>query len=284
MPNRAQPVRIVTAVPRDRRITRFVSPIPSGALAVAELTPVSPVQRPSDAGYQPVSGYAVAAAVIAGIFALLLAAVLFEAMRSHRFALWWELLALPIAGAILAAIGRSQCAIPKALEPAHAWPRSPGGSASSAGWDSRPTSMRIRWLWKWSPVSSPIRCSATCKRATFNKPSRITWCLPRSAAVSRPTRPPTCSRRRTCPRAIRHSEITISFGSSPATDKACNLNESRSRRPDRNPPACSPRIFTESPARRESSKRRSRRWRRKRRRAASHYGEFPPSRCRALHR
>ncbi|HEY2911578.1 MAG TPA: hypothetical protein VGI99_15105, partial [Gemmataceae bacterium] len=46
--------------------------------------------------------------VCASAFVLLLVAVLIKAFQSQRFALWWELLALPIAGLILAAIGRSQ--------------------------------------------------------------------------------------------------------------------------------------------------------------------------------
>jgi hypothetical protein len=74
---------------------------------VAELKPIPTAQRPSDPGYQPVSGYAVAAVVVAGLFAVILAAVAIYAVGSRRAILSWELLILPIAGVILAVIGRS---------------------------------------------------------------------------------------------------------------------------------------------------------------------------------
>jgi hypothetical protein len=76
---------------------------------VAELTPIpSPsAQRPADPGYQPVSGYAVAAALVAGVFAVIAAVLLVQAVFSGRTALWDELLAVPVLGIILAAIARS---------------------------------------------------------------------------------------------------------------------------------------------------------------------------------
>src|SRR5262245_48311667 len=73
-----------------------------------ELTPIPSAQRPSDPGYQPVSGYAVAALVAAGVFAVILAFVAVIAVRSGRSVLSWELMVLPILGIILAIIGRSQ--------------------------------------------------------------------------------------------------------------------------------------------------------------------------------
>jgi hypothetical protein len=63
---------------------------------VAELTPIPTAQRPSDAGYQPVSGYAVAAALVAGLFPF--------ALLLFRNA---AVLVLPLAGVILAIVARS---------------------------------------------------------------------------------------------------------------------------------------------------------------------------------
>jgi len=74
---------------------------------VAELTPIPSAQRPSDPGYQPVSGYAVAAVVVAGLFAVILTAVAIYAVISRRAILSEELLILPIVGVILAVIGRA---------------------------------------------------------------------------------------------------------------------------------------------------------------------------------
>ena len=74
---------------------------------MAEFTPIPSTQRPADAAYQPVSGYAVAAATIAIIFAAALIALVGSAIASGRMALTWEVMVLPIAGVILSAIGRS---------------------------------------------------------------------------------------------------------------------------------------------------------------------------------
>lgn len=74
---------------------------------MAEFTPIPSTQQPADAAYQPVSGYAVAAATITIIFAAALIAVIVSAIATGRMALTWELMALPVAGVILAAIGRS---------------------------------------------------------------------------------------------------------------------------------------------------------------------------------
>ena len=74
---------------------------------MAELSPIPSAQRPSDAGYQPVSGYAVAAAVAAGAFVLIFVVLVIVAAISKRSALSYELLFLPLAGLILAVIGRS---------------------------------------------------------------------------------------------------------------------------------------------------------------------------------
>jgi hypothetical protein len=65
-----------------------------------ELTPIPSAQRPSDPGYQPISGYAVAAVITAALCPLFLIAL-------GRSALSYELLIVPIIGVILAAIGRS---------------------------------------------------------------------------------------------------------------------------------------------------------------------------------
>lgn len=74
---------------------------------MAELTPIPSAQRPADPGYQPVSGYAVGAAVAAGVFAVLMAAVVVSALTSRRtpFTTWPLLLAA--AGWVLAVVGRS---------------------------------------------------------------------------------------------------------------------------------------------------------------------------------
>ena len=74
---------------------------------MAELTPLSSVQRPSDSEYEPVSGYAVAAAAITGLFVVALVAIAVQTMIASRAARSWELLVLPIAGFIFAVIARS---------------------------------------------------------------------------------------------------------------------------------------------------------------------------------
>jgi hypothetical protein len=74
---------------------------------VPDLTPLPSVQRPSDSAYQPVSGYAVAAVVFAGVFALILIWVGIQTVLSSRAALESWFLALPIAGIVLAVIARS---------------------------------------------------------------------------------------------------------------------------------------------------------------------------------
>jgi len=74
---------------------------------VPELTPIPSAQRPADPGYQPISGYAVAAGLIAAAFAVVAVVLLVQAVFSGRTAMWEELLALPVVGIILAAIARS---------------------------------------------------------------------------------------------------------------------------------------------------------------------------------
>ena len=74
---------------------------------MADLTPIPSAQRPADSGYQPLSGYAVAAIVVATAFAMILLALVISALVSRRSVIFWELLALPIVGIILAAIARS---------------------------------------------------------------------------------------------------------------------------------------------------------------------------------
>ena len=73
---------------------------------MAELTPISTAQRPSDA-YQPVSGYTVAATLVTGVFVVVLLAVLGFALFSKRQILGYELLALPAVGIGLAAAARA---------------------------------------------------------------------------------------------------------------------------------------------------------------------------------
>jgi hypothetical protein len=75
---------------------------------VAELTPIPSVQRPSDPGYKPVSGFAVAAGLCAAVFAVLLVALLYSAVTSSRAALSPEWLGIPILGIAFAIIGRIQ--------------------------------------------------------------------------------------------------------------------------------------------------------------------------------
>ena len=72
-----------------------------------ELTPMPSAQRPSDPSYQPVSAYAVAAAVAAGLFSVILIILLVAAFTASRAPMWIELLLIPIVGVILAAIARS---------------------------------------------------------------------------------------------------------------------------------------------------------------------------------
>jgi hypothetical protein len=74
---------------------------------VAELTPIPSIQRPSDPGYQPVSGYAVAAIVIAGVFLVILIGLLLAAAFSKRTAMWLGLLVLPLTSWVLAILARS---------------------------------------------------------------------------------------------------------------------------------------------------------------------------------
>ena len=63
---------------------------------MAELTPIPTAQRPADQGYQPVSGFAVAAAIVTGLFPL---ALLF--FRTSA------ILVIPITGLILALVART---------------------------------------------------------------------------------------------------------------------------------------------------------------------------------
>jgi hypothetical protein len=74
---------------------------------VAELTPIPAAQRPSDPAYQPVSGYAVAAAITAGVFALALIGLVAAGLWYRRTPLSYEVLVLPIAGFVLAIVARS---------------------------------------------------------------------------------------------------------------------------------------------------------------------------------
>jgi hypothetical protein len=73
---------------------------------VAELTPLS--SQRNDAVYQPISGYAIAAATIAGMFALALLAIAVQAVFLRRAAMMWELLMLPLIGIVLAVVARIQ--------------------------------------------------------------------------------------------------------------------------------------------------------------------------------
>jgi hypothetical protein len=75
---------------------------------MAELSPIPSAQRPSDTGYQPLSGYAVAAFGMAGAFVVLLIVLLIAATFVKRSVFFYELLALPIVGLIFAVIGRSR--------------------------------------------------------------------------------------------------------------------------------------------------------------------------------
>src|SRR5262245_59517273 len=81
--------------------------MPTRESAVAELTPIPSVQRPSDPGYQPVSGYAVAAIVTAGIFLVILIVLLITAAFAKRTAMWYGILVLPALGWVLSIIARS---------------------------------------------------------------------------------------------------------------------------------------------------------------------------------
>lgn len=74
---------------------------------MADTNPIQSLQRPTESAYQPLSGYAVAAALCAGIFAVVVLSLLVFSMISGRMALDSWLLALPLAGIVLSAIGRS---------------------------------------------------------------------------------------------------------------------------------------------------------------------------------
>lgn len=74
---------------------------------MAELTPIPSAQRPAEPGYQPLSGYAVAAVVVAGLFAVVLVALVVVGLTSNRTPLTYQVLALAVAGVVLAVVGRS---------------------------------------------------------------------------------------------------------------------------------------------------------------------------------
>ncbi len=75
---------------------------------MAELTPIPTArQLPSGPAYQPVSGYAVAATIVAGAFVLLLLLVVANALLTKRSALEYPLLVLPAVGLVLAILARS---------------------------------------------------------------------------------------------------------------------------------------------------------------------------------
>ena len=74
---------------------------------MAELTPIPSAQRPAEPGYQPLSGYAVAAVVVAGLFAVVLVALVVVGLTSNRTPLTYQVLALAVAGIVLAVAGRS---------------------------------------------------------------------------------------------------------------------------------------------------------------------------------
>jgi len=74
---------------------------------VAELTPIPAAQRPAEPSYQPLSGYAVAATLVAGVFALALVVLVGIGLWSRRTPLSYEVLLLPVAGFVLAKIARS---------------------------------------------------------------------------------------------------------------------------------------------------------------------------------
>ena len=74
---------------------------------MAELTPIPSAQRPADPGYQPVSGYAVGAAIAAAVFAVILVGVIGSALTTRRTPLTTWVLVLPALGWLLAVVGRS---------------------------------------------------------------------------------------------------------------------------------------------------------------------------------
>lgn len=74
---------------------------------MAELTPIPSAQRPAEPGYQPLSGYAVAALILAGAFAVILVILVGIGLYYRRTPLSFELLFLPLVGVVLAAVGRS---------------------------------------------------------------------------------------------------------------------------------------------------------------------------------
>ena len=74
---------------------------------MAELTPIPAAQRPAEPGYQPLSGYAVAAVIVAGAFAVPLVGLVLVGLVSHRTPLSYELLLIPVVGLILSIIARS---------------------------------------------------------------------------------------------------------------------------------------------------------------------------------
>lgn len=77
---------------------------------MADLNPIPaspPPTRAEGPNVQPVSGYAIAAAIVSGLFVLLLVGVGVSALRTGRAAMWGYLLVLPIAGFILAMMARS---------------------------------------------------------------------------------------------------------------------------------------------------------------------------------
>jgi hypothetical protein len=74
---------------------------------VAELTPIPAAQRPAEPGYQPLSGYAVAAVIVAGLFALLLVQQIVVGLLYRQTPLTYGLLPLAVGGIVLAVIGRA---------------------------------------------------------------------------------------------------------------------------------------------------------------------------------
>ena len=74
---------------------------------MAELTPIPSTQRPADPGYQPVSGYAAAAAITASLFVLILIALIVQSLITRRTVLTYEVLIVAMAGLILAFVARS---------------------------------------------------------------------------------------------------------------------------------------------------------------------------------
>jgi hypothetical protein len=74
---------------------------------VAELTPIPAAQRPAEPGYQPLSGYAVAAVIVAGLFALLLVQQVVVGLLYRQTPLTYGLLPLAVGGVVLAVIGRT---------------------------------------------------------------------------------------------------------------------------------------------------------------------------------